>query len=292
MVKRKVSLEIITPMFMYGAGRRKPELRVPSIKGVMRYFYRAVTPMNVKDLRKEEMKLFGGIVGSNSLKSPVEVFFPEKFELKTKKDYLLPHKNVASFESFKPGQKFDIVISSFNNERLNNFLHYLDLSLLLGGFGKRSRRGFGSLQRKYFNDVSKLKEEIKVTLKDTFKGFNENTVWKSDGEGNFDVLDVFMNDGYSYPIIKQIFVSRFAVANERDALEIIGNATHLNDVDYLGYAKSNGRRFASPVYVSVKKIKEEYVFVATILGSVTKNGEEYKAYIKFIEGLARREQNE
>lgn len=61
--------EVITPMFLAGADGKKPELRPPSIKGAMRFWWRAMNGHLVtkKDgkwdyskLKEEEAKIFGG----------------------------------------------------------------------------------------------------------------------------------------------------------------------------------------------------------------------------------------
>ena len=66
MVKQKVSLEIITPMFMGSSNPNEAELRAPSIKGVMRYFYRATMAEEIHSLRQKEFNLFGGVLETSA----------------------------------------------------------------------------------------------------------------------------------------------------------------------------------------------------------------------------------
>jgi CRISPR-associated protein Cmr1 len=53
--------ETITPMFLGSADGRTPELRPPSIKGAMRFWWRAMNGhLSLEDVKKEEAELFGG----------------------------------------------------------------------------------------------------------------------------------------------------------------------------------------------------------------------------------------
>ena len=52
--------ETITPMFLTGADGRTPELRPPSIKGAMRFWWRAMNGhLPLDKLKEEESKIFG-----------------------------------------------------------------------------------------------------------------------------------------------------------------------------------------------------------------------------------------
>ena len=54
------SCETITPMFMYGADDKTPELRPASIKGVMRFWWRAINgDLPLDKLKKQEDEIFG-----------------------------------------------------------------------------------------------------------------------------------------------------------------------------------------------------------------------------------------
>ncbi len=55
MEKFTVTLKTITPLFLGGADGKTPELRSPSIKGAMRFWYRAIDA----DYVKNEPKTFG-----------------------------------------------------------------------------------------------------------------------------------------------------------------------------------------------------------------------------------------
>ena len=53
--------ETITPMFLNGADGTTPELRAPSIKGALRFWWRAMNGhLTIRELQKREVELFGG----------------------------------------------------------------------------------------------------------------------------------------------------------------------------------------------------------------------------------------
>lgn len=52
-----LEFEVLTPLFLGGADMAVPELRPPSLKGLMRFWYRAVAP----DFMTSEPELFGGV---------------------------------------------------------------------------------------------------------------------------------------------------------------------------------------------------------------------------------------
>ena len=83
--------ETITPMFLSGADGRTPELRAPSIKGALRFWWRAMNghlPLN--ELRKEEAKIFGG-TGENEGRSTFSIRIFDKKVIQTYKISLTPH---------------------------------------------------------------------------------------------------------------------------------------------------------------------------------------------------------
>ena len=56
------TLETLTPLFMHG-NRKNLEVRVPSIKGVLRYWWRTLQDSPSQELIKQETAKFGGITG-------------------------------------------------------------------------------------------------------------------------------------------------------------------------------------------------------------------------------------
>ena len=160
MKKIVYELETITPTFCYGASNTV-ELRPSSFKGLMRYWYRALIAENdVKKLHEMENQLFGSTSNFSSFR--IKVLNHINMKNDVGKEELLPHKN-NSFRgnAIKQGFKFKLELSS-KSEKLDKIADIFELSLLLGGIGKRSRRGFGSIANTdwKFNDVNDLMDYI------------------------------------------------------------------------------------------------------------------------------------
>lgn len=151
-----VTLEIITPLFMGGTdtGMLADAIRVPSIRGQIRYWLRALLGRScdgdIKTLQKQE----GYLMGDTKTGSLVHLRIVEPQSLlRTGTRRMLPHRQLSGGNplltpSFTENQAFQIVISPRPglSEIPNQIMAALLLWLNLGGLGKRSRRGFGSLQ--------------------------------------------------------------------------------------------------------------------------------------------------
>jgi len=111
--------ESITPMFMYGADGKTPELRPASIKGVMRFWWRAIHgDLSLKELHKKE----GDIFGSTEKRS--------SFSIKIKHDKFKGKEIPQNY-------KFDI---EFLNHGTFDIQSFFELVVLLGGFGKSAKK--------------------------------------------------------------------------------------------------------------------------------------------------------
>jgi len=137
---------IITPLLLHGFNNRQDsELRAPSIKALMRYWWRALQGnYNLKNLIENEEKYFG---------SSSERFGRSKFDIKihplsevTKNKFLvLPYRNFK-INGININQKFTIRLQTRkNSDFLIKILELLYLSLTLGGLGQRARRAFGAV---------------------------------------------------------------------------------------------------------------------------------------------------
>jgi CRISPR-associated protein Cmr1 len=203
MDKISFELEVITPLFLGGADGRTPELRPPSIRGAMRFWFRAMMGgligNNLDQLSKLETQIFGGTREDAQASSVIIKCYPSNLQYKGYRP--LPHSSVKRFpfQGFNPNQHLnvEILLRSYpQNKRPSDYMDRLtiakevfELSCILGGIGKRSRRGFGSIYPKdsYQQDSKSLKEfiEIKVNqIKGTFSRYAQNqgltlTGWSS-----------------------------------------------------------------------------------------------------------------
>ena len=160
-------IEIVTPMFLGGANTTDAELRAPSIKGMLRFWWRATCEIeSLEEMKKEEAKIFGSteqkasffikLEDLNNIKSVKKNLLPgKKFQPEGKPfkvgiiDYLAfgirDHRNGYVREHFPSGSQFKLIFSFYNSEYkqsiLNAFYGFIDN----GGLGAKSRNGFGSL---------------------------------------------------------------------------------------------------------------------------------------------------
>ncbi len=82
-------LETITPMFMGGADPRQSELRAPSIKGAMRFWWRAMNGhLSLNELIKQEAEIFGDSGEHGRSKIIIRL---KDIEIKTERISLTPH---------------------------------------------------------------------------------------------------------------------------------------------------------------------------------------------------------
>jgi CRISPR-associated protein Cmr1 len=181
---------------------------------------------------------------------------------------MLPHKR-GSFkkEAIKFNQEFSIILSSLKGNH-QDYSNILQTSLLLGGVGKRSRRGFGSITISSINDKPSTFDyslESILQLINSIK--NDYTI----ANGKI-VLKDKRKFKDKYPFLKEIEISEKSYSSWKDVVEKIGWATHNNArEDAIGIGRGK-KRLASPIYVSViKKATNKYYPVISTLETVFKN---------------------
>jgi CRISPR-associated protein Cmr1 len=258
-----LNLQVITPLFMYGADGRKPELRSSEVKGMMRFWWRAIrADDNIEELREEEAKIFGG-TGEKEGKSKVMIMvFPQQISLSSYRP--LPHSQTKTFtfSCICVNSTFEIFLRG-EEEFINIFKNVLFLSTILGGFGKRSRRGFGSvaiIEPEELNFENLQKEELLSKILDTLNQIDNHYEIRNEIRSS---KIVNRKSGGNYPWIKEI-----EIGNKHDdwetLLKKIGNATHNHKNPSLG---NSSPRMASPIYVSVVKLKDGFYPIVTTLKS-------------------------
>jgi CRISPR-associated protein Cmr1 len=178
MKELKVRFRIVTPLFMSGLDRFEAELRAPSIKGVLRFWWRAMALgrlVSVDKVREDETRIFGsGGDGVGQAKVHFRLNLPK--ELDQYKDQILKYadgqpvgpgvrylgygviKAVPSKKrNTKQGQllrsclkyPFDGVLNiliknSTSKADVDSVVLAIISMGLFGGLGSRSRKGFGS----------------------------------------------------------------------------------------------------------------------------------------------------
>ncbi len=162
--------EIITPMFLAGADGKSPELRPSSIKGALRFWWRAMHgDLSITELHAKESSVFG-CGGEHATRSRISIdvrphTLPINQGLSEKKiDTPSPTLNdpertiraqlftylaygAHQREYFKVGSQFSV---TFRYHKLispeNDFVIPFELISFFGGLGARGRNGFGSFK--------------------------------------------------------------------------------------------------------------------------------------------------
>lgn len=176
---REITVELLTPLFIGGADTRgdpKPEgLRPPSLRGAVRFWFRAGAGLPLASLHKREIELFGA-TQPKPFSSPVSLKTGPLTELQSQEWWQRPHGASASQQpylrslqqqypgvaylafsareerdkppriSIQPGARFQIVLRQTHQveDALRSWEASLWLWCHLGGLGARARRGFGS----------------------------------------------------------------------------------------------------------------------------------------------------
>lgn len=178
MIKKIIfDCETITPMFLSGADQHTVELRAASIKGLLRFWWRAIqAESDLESLRNIESKIFGSsdektgggssfsiqVTYTGTLKGITSDLPKHNIAVTSHSrgktfninilDYLAygpcsydkdKRKNVIVREYIQHCFKFTIQMTIFREEFLNDVLKAIYVFNLFGGIGSKSRNGFG-----------------------------------------------------------------------------------------------------------------------------------------------------
>ncbi len=163
------TLEFITPCFCAGADQKKAEIRAPSIRGQLRWWFRALGGTREQEKREQEKEVFGGVHGdakSSAVSSAVSIRVKE---LESNKDDKWCEKKPTSENlgyiwyylgdakkggALAPGSRYELTIT-WRKEIKNNsqecFQRALEAFLRFGSLGYRATRCGGSFKCEQFN---------------------------------------------------------------------------------------------------------------------------------------------
>ncbi|WP_010478243.1 type III-B CRISPR module RAMP protein Cmr1 [Thermococcus zilligii] len=195
MYRATFELEAVTPVFMRGADQGRAEFRAASVKGVMRWWFRALAGAylgnDVRKLKEIEGRIFGSAgsggsrrslvtVSAKALREPTPLIGAEKkADSNFRREFLYNEVSYLFFSlkmglnkfsnvptHYPDGSKFQVTISSHDRDAFVLASASLWLATALGGFGFRARRGAGSLRitKVSFSD-GETDEEIRRFLK-------------------------------------------------------------------------------------------------------------------------------
>ncbi|HMW06627.1 MAG TPA: type III-B CRISPR module RAMP protein Cmr1 [Leptospiraceae bacterium] len=203
MEKITFECEVITPMFLGGVDGKSAELRAPSIKGALRFWWRAMNgDLPLSELHQKEAEIFGG-GGDGGRRSQVVVRVEQGNLNKVSLVYqgkiasqpsfytrpinapILKYLSIGTFEfpgnnpreSIKENQNFRIIIQvmkKFETEIIKSLL-YLST---FGGIGSKARNGFGSFKVKSINsrpvDYIQIKKNDFKNIIPKYCSFSQN----------------------------------------------------------------------------------------------------------------------
>jgi len=240
----KFTLETITPLFLAGADGTTPELRAPSIKGMMRFWWRAVKGLNDNDigqLQEEEAKIFGNTEKKSPVRLKIGLISEVKgYNLKNSIDlwnddqglgYLLYSTFLKNRERgyYDIGTKLDITLSSSDSyiDELKHCASALWVAVYLGGLGTRARRGGGNLS---FVDIqddnSIIKNDLSFIPDESIKTKENIGQWI---ENNFSKIKAIIGTGgtaNSYSTLSKLSNSKVYILDEKkeykEVLNLIG----------------------------------------------------------------------
>lgn len=256
-------LKTITPLGVHGASENQfeAEFRIPSMRGVIRYWWRSIQYIDdPKELLQLETKKFGG-TSVNAQKSPVSFVLEKPWTDRNYKKFVLPHKKRSSSMACLPEQKeIPVKMLVKRNEDVAFYENVFHLFSMLGSMGQRARRGFGSIQLSEYEDIDDFINELMRTL-------------------NYFGIDVMFNSSHSlkvsnykklsHPTIASIWIGR-SYTSAWEVVKAYAEASSKNKTGMLGQVsdkKRNKKRFASPLWGTVKEIGGKYYPVITELQS-------------------------
>ena len=263
--------ETITPMFLGGANGVTPELRAPSIKGALRFWWRAMNGhLPQETLRERE----GIIYGDTSKRSCFSIQTSVHNELLVLPSQPVPHKNYTQ-PAVYPGTSFRVIFRltpfkskdfSFDTDHLRSLF---EIVVALGGLGKRVRRGMGSyrvtaIDGKPYKMISNAQDILQLIHKHS---------------PHFRISNDIILASFPGAMLPFGWINRIEIGNPQNNItRKISGATHDVKGEYgnsyepnLGHA-SNGR-FASPIFVSV--LGDGRTPIVTSLNTVPDRGKDF-----------------
>lgn len=279
MEKIEARFKIVTPMFISGADQTKAELRVPSIKGALRFWWRALNyEEDPRVLLEKESEIFGSSnqdVGQSKVKirlknvdsSPVQI--KRKWDVNDWKSYVgyglsedkPPHS--GRFRQYLDiGGLFSLSLSLKDNS--NDVIDSLKLFSLLGGLGSRSRKGWGSI-----SVISSNTDWNPPNDRQEYKGQLSDLTLARDG---------IPDEAPAYSAISSEAVIRIgpSVTDPMAAFQDIGEKykEHLKSIEPIqragfGLPRKNVRndRRGSPLFIHIHQCGSESFWVCTFLRS-------------------------
>ena len=181
--------------------------------------------------------------------------------------------------------KLDIVKRKFGDKiypekSLDFYRDLLNISLILGGVGMRSRRACGCFLFDDY-DVSNIDERIKILMKNL--DF-EKYYYFAENDNNSFLIKRKDDLRFKYPYIEEICVGK-NIVNEKDLYIKIKNAIDKTSESKLEYKATNSGKLACPVYVTCYGKKDELYPIIVKLYNTKYHKKDKAYYDKFKEEI-------
>lgn len=205
MTELEAEFRIVTPLFMGGANPKIPELRVPGIKGALRFWWRAMAYCNCNGDLKKIRELEGQIFGSTKHGQSRAIMEVSQEKLEPNGDQFFRERQGLTYLGYGPIEKSELGRKYLkhpidatlhihirakdenddselgDSEVANQISSALKAMGLFGGLGSRSRRGFGSFNlsdlkrdgNSIFEQPSSV-EDLKKQIRKILEGFDRH----------------------------------------------------------------------------------------------------------------------
>jgi CRISPR type III-B/RAMP module RAMP protein Cmr1 len=267
-------MQVISPLFSVGAYQEHPEIRAQSVRGQLRYWYRAMKGAQITD-SKQLFAAESAIFGATGAGSPVAVrIVPGECEQGEVR--VLPHSTSKRFTkpATKPEGVFDIVLQVRPGGAIpDDFDRALTLWLMLGGIGNRSRRMMGAVQPAFRKDgigheepdwwhVWHVEKDVRVAIGTVLDYAFHMPLSTNVASPNFPTL---------HPHHSRIMVGTETFGDAQEAnialFRVIRKDSYRSSERIFGMA-SQGRH-ASALHAQVRKVGEKYYPIITAMWSST-----------------------
>jgi len=279
MHKLNIVLETVTPLFLGGANPRgTPELRPAPFRGALRFWLRAllggILGDDVQAIKEAESKVFG----STQYASPITVRVSSENAPVWRSYRPLLHnpQRTFVFKGIETGYEFTLQLRARSSSPsiFDVAAASLALLVLLGGVGKRSRRGFGTLRLKYTKDTDvELWRAIEPQYDsfDIFRGSLTTTLGRADSVARAFVKPrvALKVASPSFPILDQdhakILLCERPFSGWETAMKTFWGKLRsrpYRDDPVFGFAGRKGRQ-ASPLHLRVVHLGKKYYLLMT-----------------------------
>lgn len=261
---KDIHWKVVSPLALNGhESSKEMEFRIASLRGIVRYFWRAVQCQTTpKKLLEKETKMFGG-TQPNTVASPVRFARLSVFRQMN--------------QEIQPGTKISFQLRTENRDMLDDYARLIFLVGLLGALGKRARRGYGAIQPENdpaFQTLKSYKEALRHTL--------SCLQWEHTENKHKSCLFYHKEQKHPsppHPTIRAIWIG----APDKDHTTIFnkfGEAFHMANQKGGGLGKFKKGRQAPLLFGTIRKIGETYYPIITEMQTRNTNGDAYENYKK------------